>query len=288
MPSPSTSQLPKPKSWDEFEDIVADLIRKLWKDPHISRNGRSGQSQNGVDIFGQPKHINGGYAGIQCKLTDKLTIGTIKQEVKLATTFRPLLELYVIATTMFRDESLQEAIRLEEWPFQIRLMFWEDISLGVSGFRDLLEKHYPGWTQFTPTEELVSHLLLTSQPQDYRYDDATGILFNKKDLDLQIMMDRSSKSDRGFHESWVIKFPDPTAYRQEVYIQYRGTRIMTLYFACVDGGRYYIPLPKSVYDLRITSFQYHIGRIVNHPIPGYNFDTGLKYSGISVTKFEGD
>ena len=72
MPSYTTAKLPMPKSWDEFEDIVADIIVILWDDRFIVRNGRTYQSQNGIDIYGKPDYFKGKYAGVQCK--DKKSI----------------------------------------------------------------------------------------------------------------------------------------------------------------------------------------------------------------------
>jgi len=34
--------------------------------------------------------------------------------------------------------------------------------------------------------------------------------------------------------------------------------------------------------VRISPKQYHLGRILNEPIPGYGFDFGLQRAGISV------
>ena len=65
MPTIASSELPVPKSWDEFEDICADLFGRIWNDHNIVRYGRMGQRQNGVDIRG---HLPaGGIAGVQCK-----------------------------------------------------------------------------------------------------------------------------------------------------------------------------------------------------------------------------
>jgi hypothetical protein len=43
MPSPPTNDLPPPKSWDEFEDIVADVLKRVWQDPYITSNIRARQ-----------------------------------------------------------------------------------------------------------------------------------------------------------------------------------------------------------------------------------------------------
>ena len=92
MVTPSTAQLPPPKSWDEFEDICANLFGEEWNDRHTTRYGRSGERQNGVDIYGRP--TESGYAGVQCKgkrnwPPSELTKSQIDEEVEKAKAFSP-------------------------------------------------------------------------------------------------------------------------------------------------------------------------------------------------------
>ncbi len=62
-------QLPKPENWQDFES----LCKKLWGIPNkIKKNGRSGQPQHGVDIYGIPKRETE-YWCIQCKGKDEYT-----------------------------------------------------------------------------------------------------------------------------------------------------------------------------------------------------------------------
>jgi hypothetical protein len=115
MPSPSTTNQPFPKSWDEFEDICADILKRIWNDPYIVRHGRSGQKQNGVDCYGLPLHLGGAsekrYAGAQCKKVTSISIHVIEEEVRKAQEFEPPLEEYLIMTTAPRDSALQKEIR---------------------------------------------------------------------------------------------------------------------------------------------------------------------------------
>ncbi len=69
MSSLLNKQIPPPASWEEFEDMCCDLWRWLWNDPKAQKNGRKGQAQAGVDVYGQP---GGGseWAGVQCKGKD--------------------------------------------------------------------------------------------------------------------------------------------------------------------------------------------------------------------------
>ena len=287
MPSPPTTDLPCPKSWDEFEDICADVLKRKWRDPYLERHGRSGQQQHGVDCYGLPKHLQGTgtkkYAGVQCKKTDELTIEVIQKEVEMAKEFKPGLTEYLVMTTASSDAKLQEAVRIQIWPFErVHVMFWNDISLELSEHDDLLQKHFPGWMRRTTTEEQVMNMLLSSKPEDYRYDDSTGEFFNTSDVSLRIVFERGEQSEDQFHEPWVAKFPNPRGTRQPVYIFYGQTRVKEIPCVYVDGARHVIPYPRSATDLTLTLFRYHIGRILNHHIPGYGFDFALKRAGITV------
>lgn len=286
MPSPATTNLPHPKSWDEFEDICADVLKRMWKDPYVARNGRSGQRQHSVDSYGYPEHLGGPpggrIAGAQCKLTNELDFDTVKAEVEGAQAFKPVLSEYVLMTTAPRDAKLQESIRAATWPFRVHAMFWEDISLELSGYEDLLQKHFPGWVSKTTSKEQVLERLMLSTPDDFDYDDRTGVYVHKRDLNLHLKLDRTSEDDRDFEEPWVKVFPNPRATVQVVHIVYAGTCLSNVYCAWVDGARYLIPYPKSRADLFITPFKYHIGRILNHHWPGYGFDFALKRAGFVV------
>ena len=285
MPSPSTTKLPPPKFWDEFEDICADVLKRVWEDPYIVRNGRSGQRQHGVDCFGEPKHLMvssaKNFAGAQCKDTVNLSIEVIREEAEKAKEFRPQLAEYLFMTTAARDAKVQEDVRTQDWPFsRIHVMFWEDISLELSGHEDLLQKYFPGWMKRTTTEEQVLNVLLSSQPEDFRYDDGTGVFFLKSDVSFRIIIDRGSWPSEEFHESWATKFRDPRATIQPVHVFYGETRVQEVLCAYVDGGRHVIPYPKSEKELTLTPFKYHLGRILNHHIPGSDFDRALQFAGI--------
>ena len=261
----------------------------MWQDLYIVRNGRSGQRQHGVDCYGLPKHLGGPtakkYAGAQCKETNALTIEVVQEEVEKAKEFKPGLSEYLVMATAARDSKVQEEVRIRFWPFDhVHVMFWDDISLELSGHDDLLQKHFPGWMRRTTTEEQVLNMVLSSQPRDFKYDDNTGVFFHKSDVSLRIVFDRSEKSDEEFHEPWVAKFPDPRGRSQPVYILYGETRVLKVPCVYVDGGRHVIPFPKSAMDLTLSPFRYHIGRILNHPIPGHGFDFALKCAGITVSK----
>ena len=156
MPTPSTSDLPKPKSWDEFEDIIWEIYTRRWQDLHAQRYGRSGQSQSGVDIYGQQLGSRN-YVAIQCKRykDHRLDQRRILAEIEKAENFSSPISEYIIATTESRDVKVQDVVRelnkerSSERKFPIYIVFWEDICsyLAAPSNDDLLEKYYSQWAK---------------------------------------------------------------------------------------------------------------------------------------------
>jgi hypothetical protein len=156
MPTPSTSDLPKPKYWDEFEDIVWEIYTRRWQDPHAQRYGRSGQAQKGVDIYGQQSGSNK-YVAVQCKRykDNKLNLKTITSEIAKAEEFSSPISEYIITTTESRDTKIQDSVRelnherLLKNTFLIHVVFWEDLCsyLAEPNNYDLLKKYYSVWEE---------------------------------------------------------------------------------------------------------------------------------------------
>lgn len=129
-------QIQPPAYWQDFEDLCHKLWRDIWGDFNTQKNGRQGQKQNGVDIYGIPTY-KGKYCGIQCKGKDinynsQLTIKEIEEESKKAENFKPNISDFTIATTSPRDAYLQEKVRdmnsKNERLFPINIWSWDDIS----------------------------------------------------------------------------------------------------------------------------------------------------------------
>ena len=213
MPSPTTTDLPIPKLWEEFENICADLLKCLWCDPYVVRNGRSGQKQHGVDIYGKPAHLKGRgseIAGAQCKCAEVLTKEDINNEIEQATGFDPQLEEYLLLTTLKRDASLQEYVRTQDWEInRVEILFWEDLSLQLSGSDELLKKHFPQWFKTKTSKDDVLQMLVEADPKDFAYDDSIGQYLYKDDVNLRLIMNRPDEME-SFYEPWVSNFPDST------------------------------------------------------------------------------
>lgn len=290
MPSHTTALLPMPKSWDEFEDITADILKSIWKDEYIIRNGRTGQRQNGVDIYGKPHYLNGEYSGCQCKNT-VTTIGEIKQEIKEAEKFKPELKEFVFFVGSKRDSKLQEEVRLLDLErlksnkFGIKILFWEDMCLRLSNYPDLMEKHFPQFVEKKPsTYDNIRKQIMESDPSDWLFDDEHGIYTFKKDTNLTLRRDRFENS-RDFHEEWMNVYANNEGNTSYHDIYYGSSFIERIYIVGVDGYRMYIPFPKMP-ELTITKFQYIIGCIINRSgmHHGYDFDEYLHRAKIKIVE----
>ncbi|PTX61911.1 Mrr restriction endonuclease-like protein [Kordia periserrulae] len=128
----------KPENWQDFESLCKKLWGEIWEIPNkIKKNGRLGQNQAGVDVYGIPKGENR-YWGIQAKGKDdyssaKLTKSEIIEEIIKAKKFEPNLAVYIIATTSNKDAKIEKFVRLKDienqknGSFEILLFCWEDI-----------------------------------------------------------------------------------------------------------------------------------------------------------------
>ncbi len=153
-------KLRKPENWQDFESLCKKLWGELWGISHkIKKNGRLGQLQNGVDVYGIPNNEKE-YWGIQCKgkndyLNSKLTSVEIDEEIEKAKSFSPKLDVFIIATTQSKDVKIEQYVREKDLEnrknrsFEIILFCWEDIVdlieenretlnwyLGINNYRD--------------------------------------------------------------------------------------------------------------------------------------------------------
>lgn len=120
-------QLRKPENWQDFETLCKTLWGEIWDCPEIKKNGRSGQNQSGIDIYGIPKSETG-YYGIQCKGKDdytsaQLTEKEIDYELQKATNFNPKLWKMYFATTANKDVKIEEYIRIKNLEYKSNGLF---------------------------------------------------------------------------------------------------------------------------------------------------------------------
>ncbi len=140
MEAPKT--LARPANWQDFESLCKKLWGEIWNCPEIQKNGRLGQEQFGVDVFGIPEN-EVSYYGIQCKGKSEyndnqyehpqFTEKEILKEIENAKTFEPALKKWYLATTALNDSKIQTLIRkknlehIQAGLFEVHLFSWESI-----------------------------------------------------------------------------------------------------------------------------------------------------------------
>lgn len=206
MPTISSSVVPPPKSWDEFEDITLSAAKLRWNTDDFQRNGRTGQAQNGVDVFGHDEHDL--QVGIQCKNTvGGVTVAVVDEEIANSETFEPPLDHLYIATTAKRDAPLQQAVRKLSaerrrlGKFPVNLMFWDDICGDLATNDDVFFAHYPQFRTRTDPARLHDRALYDELIALLRSDGVIGFLkrtnmagFSFDPTKLESLWD--------FHHSW--------------------------------------------------------------------------------------
>ncbi|WP_340645995.1 hypothetical protein [Phenylobacterium sp.] len=146
-------QIPPPKHWQAFEDLCLALFRAVWSDKLAQKNGRGGQAQAGVDVWGAPAGRDETFFGVQCKGKDgtygtRATIAEVRRELAKAETFAPELSHWTFATTAPADAKLQEALReisaarVAGGAFPVRILGWEDICGLLVAHPQVLDQFY--------------------------------------------------------------------------------------------------------------------------------------------------
>jgi hypothetical protein len=147
-------QIARPKSWETFEDLCLELFKAIWDDPLAQKNGRRGQPQHGVDVFGSKNGLSTAYFGVQCKGKDqglgaRATLRELEGELIKADKFEPPLAHWVFATTAPADVALQEAARkfsverTQKGLFPVTVLGWDDLEALLIEHRGVLERFYP-------------------------------------------------------------------------------------------------------------------------------------------------
>jgi|694.fasta_scaffold155828_2 hypothetical protein len=165
-----TRDYERPLYWQDFEDLTQGMFRTVYGDLDAQKNGRIGQAQSGVDVYGKNKESE--LIGIQCKRLDEvgpggetlpggvLTSTIIATEIKNAESFEPKLTMFIIATTAKNDNAIQREIRLidntrrSQGKFSVGVWFWDfyngwinnDAGLQKWYYNDVLQTRMPETT----------------------------------------------------------------------------------------------------------------------------------------------
>lgn len=151
-----------PRSWEQFEELCADLFEVMWRDPNLVRHGRAGQVQDGVDIIAAKGSLFP--IGLQCKKKTnwpekELKLSEVISEIEKAEKFTPSLKEFYILTTASSDAKLQKDIRKlndsrdKKGDFLVHVLFWGDIVRKISLYPLVASKHFSlgaNSNEFTP------------------------------------------------------------------------------------------------------------------------------------------
>lgn len=155
----TAAHLPKPTNWQDFERSTWALARCVLEDPDAQMNGRQGQAQNGVDVFGTRKR-DGKRVGVQCKKhwEEEVTEKELKAELAKAIGFSPPIDVFILATTAPRDAGIQEVARkLTETerssarPIHVSVWGWDDIEERAAEHVEARKAFDPDFTPFIET-----------------------------------------------------------------------------------------------------------------------------------------
>lgn len=176
-------QLRKPENWQDFESLCKKLWGEIWRCPEIKKNGRVGQSQFGVDVYGIPNGETS-YYGIQCKGKDdytaaSLTESEIKSEIEKAKLFQPILKKYYIVTTANKDATIESIVReinikhINDGLFEVHLFCWEDIV-------DLIEENPVTYNYYVNSQNFIVNHNISVMFQDESSLLTKKVKFTKK------------------------------------------------------------------------------------------------------------
>lgn len=147
-------QLPPPENWQDFEALCLEVWRNIWCDPNAQKNGRQGQPQCGVDVFGHFRSfVETSWCGGQCKLRSQLKGGTLSplelaNEAARAENFDPGLGNFTVATTAPRDVKTQQRARELSGErrkgklFGVQVYAWDDIADVIHARPNLMRSLY--------------------------------------------------------------------------------------------------------------------------------------------------
>lgn len=154
-------QIAPPKEWGTFEDLCHALFKRVWRDPLAQKNGRRGQAQHGVDVFGSESSDRRSYRGVQCKGKEsnygsEAELPEVLEEIAKAEKFSPPLEKWIFATTAPTDAKLQKHARelsverRARGMFSVDVLGWEEIQALLADAPDVIAEFYPEHADHLP------------------------------------------------------------------------------------------------------------------------------------------
>jgi tetratricopeptide (TPR) repeat protein len=155
MTDHSSASIRPPKDWQDFERNSRILFECILNDIHVQNNGRTGQPQHGVDIFGRKDGKGSEWFGIQCKGKDanygsEVTEKELRAEVEKSRKFTPSISDFILVTTAPADAAIQAVARkiIEERdkegnPLNVSVWGWGELEARISQYPKALQAFEP-------------------------------------------------------------------------------------------------------------------------------------------------
>ena len=103
-------EIPAPLNWQDFQRNCVVLFRGILGDARLQEWGRSGQTQNGIDLLGYRDGNIACPVGIQCRRIKKpLSESKMRSDAEEARAITPAIVELIFATTTGRDQKVQQA-----------------------------------------------------------------------------------------------------------------------------------------------------------------------------------
>ncbi|MDX0563767.1 hypothetical protein GOD83_06750 [Sinorhizobium medicae] len=158
-----------PANYAEFETSCMRLAEKYFNTPNALKNGRTGQPQKGVDVWGYRNRDMRRPFGVQCKLKTTgadLTAAEVREEWEKALTFRTPIDEFFIWTTANNDvemEGLARELALKHFDttgrsVEFYVWGWQRMCDEIATDAKLIQAFDPDWGPYSRehTETLVA------------------------------------------------------------------------------------------------------------------------------------
>lgn len=280
--------MPPPINWQDFQILIAEVAKVKYVSDSVQEYGRQGQAQYGIDIYATD--IFDKSIGIQCKetKTNSLTTAIIDKEILKVTSFKPALNLFIIATTNRIDAKLQKHINQinirNSYTFKIQLWFWDDINQEINRSRDVMLSSYSTYLDNFGQTEITNHLnalkLTFGQPAfiddfsfERNYDDfemalvsikamlKTGFLYDNYLKQLIIQVPPSSMIGDKVYQNFIVKIENNLEKLYQVYLKDKDKQKLNPKQLIEKAGEYNIQRKKIILILNKEFKKFKIGEL---------------------------
>jgi tetratricopeptide (TPR) repeat protein len=139
---------PRPKTFEEFEQVSLEYLRREWNRPSLVLYAKRGERQFGVDIVDM-ENVAECWAA-QCKLHEEgktLQAAEVRESVEKADGFPRTIRRYAVCTTGKKTRHAQDAVlelnsaREPVGKSSVQLIYWEDIELRLDSDDEFRERY---------------------------------------------------------------------------------------------------------------------------------------------------